>query len=141
MTVSIVTQTCVRPDRAEDFARWQGETSTVISTFPDFIEQRLTPPNPPLQVDWVINGLGPDYVLERSIDPLTQSLLKSGMIAADSLQLGLRTGEHGACIDRHGQVSERLFYLGPMLRADHWETTGAVELRQWAEDLAAHLRA
>ena len=54
MTVSIVTQTCVRPDRAEDFARWQGETSTVISTFADFIEQRLMPPNPPLQVDWVI---------------------------------------------------------------------------------------
>jgi len=54
MTVSIVTQTCVRPDRAEDFARWQGETSTVISTFPDFIEQRLMPPKPPLQVDWVI---------------------------------------------------------------------------------------
>lgn len=54
MTVSIVTQTCVRPDRAEDFARWQGETSTVISAFPDFIEQRLMPPNPPLQIDWVI---------------------------------------------------------------------------------------
>ena len=54
MTVSIVTQTCVRDDRAEDFARWQGETSIVISAFPDFIEQRLTPPNPPLQVDWVI---------------------------------------------------------------------------------------
>jgi uncharacterized NAD(P)/FAD-binding protein YdhS len=94
-----------------------------------------------LQVDWVINALGPDYVLERSIDPLTQSLLKSGMIVADSLQLGLRTGEHGACIDRQGQVSERLFYLGPMLRAEHWETTGAVELKQWAEDLAQHLRA
>jgi len=54
MTVSIVTQTCVRPDHAEDFARWQGETSIVISTFPDFIEQRLMPPNPPLQIDWVI---------------------------------------------------------------------------------------
>lgn len=54
MTVSIVTQTCVRPDRAEDFARWQGETSTVIAGFPGFIEQRLTPPHPPLQVDWVI---------------------------------------------------------------------------------------
>jgi uncharacterized NAD(P)/FAD-binding protein YdhS len=94
-----------------------------------------------LQVDWVINGLGPDYVLERSLDPLTQSLLKSGMIVADPLQLGLRSGEHGACIDRQGRLSERLFYLGPMLRADHWETTGAVELRQWAEDLAEHLRA
>jgi uncharacterized protein len=54
MTVSIVTQTCVRPERAEDFARWQGETSTVIARFPGFVEQRLTPPKPPLQVDWVI---------------------------------------------------------------------------------------
>lgn len=54
MTVSIITQTCVRPDRAEDFARWQGETSNLISGFPGFVEQRLMPPNPPLQVDWVI---------------------------------------------------------------------------------------
>jgi antibiotic biosynthesis monooxygenase (ABM) superfamily enzyme len=53
-SVSIVTQTCVRPESAEAFARWQGETSTVISGFPGFIEQRLMPPNPPLQVDWVI---------------------------------------------------------------------------------------
>lgn len=53
-SVSIVTQTCVRPERAEDFARWQGETSSFIANFPGFIEQRLTPPKPPLQVDWVI---------------------------------------------------------------------------------------
>lgn len=52
--VSIVTQTCVRPECAEAFARWQAETSTAISAFPGFIEQRLTPPQPPLQVDWVI---------------------------------------------------------------------------------------
>lgn len=54
MTVSIVTQTCVRPESAENFARWQGETSTAISALPGFIEQRLIPPRPPLQVDWVI---------------------------------------------------------------------------------------
>jgi uncharacterized protein len=53
-SVSIVTQTCVRPESADAFARWQGETSTVISSFPGFIEQRLMPPHPPLQVDWVI---------------------------------------------------------------------------------------
>ncbi len=53
-SVSIVTQTCVRPERNEDFARWQGETSGFIQHFPGFIEQRLLPPNPPLQVDWVI---------------------------------------------------------------------------------------
>jgi antibiotic biosynthesis monooxygenase (ABM) superfamily enzyme len=54
MTVSIVTQTSVRPERSEDFARWQGSTSNVVASFPGFIEQRLMPPNPPLQVDWVI---------------------------------------------------------------------------------------
>lgn len=53
-SVSIVTQTCVRPESTEAFARWQGETSAVISRFPGFIEQRLMPPYPPLQVDWVI---------------------------------------------------------------------------------------
>ena len=53
-SVTIVTQTCVRPECADAFARWQGETSAVISSFPGFIEQRLMPPNPPLQVDWVI---------------------------------------------------------------------------------------
>ena len=53
-SVSIVTQTCVRPERNEDFARWQGETSSFIQTYPGFIEQRLLPPDPPLQVDWVI---------------------------------------------------------------------------------------
>ena len=53
-SVSIVTQTCVRPDCNEDFARWQGETSSFIQHFPGFMEQRLLPPNPPLQVDWVI---------------------------------------------------------------------------------------
>ena len=53
-SVSIVTQTCVRSERNDDFARWQGETSGFIQHFPGFIEQRLLPPNPPLQVDWVI---------------------------------------------------------------------------------------
>jgi antibiotic biosynthesis monooxygenase (ABM) superfamily enzyme len=53
-SVSIVTQTCIKPESAEQFARWQGETSTVITNFPGFIEQRLMPPKPPLQVDWVI---------------------------------------------------------------------------------------
>ena len=53
-SVSIVTQTCVRPESAEAFARWQGETSTVIAAFAGFIEQQLIPPKPPLQVDWVI---------------------------------------------------------------------------------------
>ena len=53
-SVSIVTQTRVRAEHNEEFARWQGETSRFIQHFPGFLEQRLLPPNPPLQVDWGI---------------------------------------------------------------------------------------
>jgi antibiotic biosynthesis monooxygenase (ABM) superfamily enzyme len=36
--VTIVTQTRVRPESADAFARWQGETSKEIAGFPGFIE-------------------------------------------------------------------------------------------------------
>ena len=53
-TVTIVTQTRVRPESAEAFARWQEETSAAIAAFPGFIKQTVMPPSPPAQVDWVI---------------------------------------------------------------------------------------
>ena len=42
-------------------------------------------------------------------------------------------------IDADGRATTRLFYLGPMLRADHWEATAVGELRVRAEQLAATL--
>jgi uncharacterized protein len=52
--VSIVTQTRVRAEHNDEFARWQAETSKVVAAFPGFIEQTVMPPSPPHQVDWVI---------------------------------------------------------------------------------------
>jgi len=92
-----------------------------------------------LVVDAVINATGADYVLNRSRDPLVKALHSEGWISEDALSLGLRTTPHGACIAADGSVSERLYYLGPMLRASHWETTAATELRNHAEQLARHL--
>jgi uncharacterized NAD(P)/FAD-binding protein YdhS len=63
------------------------------------------------------------------------------MVSSDDLDLGLRTGPNGACVSADGAVSGDLFYLGPMLRADHWEATAAPELRSHAERLARHLAA
>ena len=53
-SVTIVTQTRVRPESADAFARWQDETSGVVAAFPGFIKQTVMPPSPPAQVDWVI---------------------------------------------------------------------------------------
>jgi len=92
-------------------------------------------------VNAVINATGPDYALKRVADPLFQSLLAGGWVSADGLDLGLRTGPKGACVSADGRLQERLFYVGPMLRADHWEATAATELRAHAEQLARHLAA
>ena len=78
-------------------------------------------------------------IVERSTDPLLSSLRAAGLVCADTLRLGLRTGPYGACVDPQGRTSDRLYYLGPMLRAEHWEATAATELRDHAEELAAHL--
>jgi uncharacterized NAD(P)/FAD-binding protein YdhS len=92
-----------------------------------------------LTVDMIVNATGPDYALERSADPLLASLRAAGLVCADPLNLGVRTARFGACVDARGRSSENLYYLGPMLRADHWEATAAAELRNHAEQLAAHL--
>jgi antibiotic biosynthesis monooxygenase (ABM) superfamily enzyme len=39
---------------AEEFRRWLSEVSAAAAEFPGFITQSVLPPNPPLQVDWVI---------------------------------------------------------------------------------------
>jgi uncharacterized NAD(P)/FAD-binding protein YdhS len=90
-------------------------------------------------VNAVINATGPDYVLQRSKDPLMRSLRAEGLVAEDPLNLGVRTARFGACVSAEGAASPHLFYLGPMLRADHWEATAAPELRGHAERLSRHL--
>jgi uncharacterized NAD(P)/FAD-binding protein YdhS len=92
-----------------------------------------------LWVDRVVNCTGADYSLTRSRDPLTRSLLENGLVASDALGLGLRTSTYGAVIDSRNRVTQNLYYIGPMLRADHWECTAAQELRVHAERLARHL--
>jgi len=92
-------------------------------------------------VDRVVNCTGPDYNIRRSEDPLMRSLMSQGLAVADPLNLGIRTGAYGALINAQGQAARNLFYVGPMLRADHWEATAAQELRGYAERLASYLSA
>jgi uncharacterized NAD(P)/FAD-binding protein YdhS len=94
-----------------------------------------------LTVDAIVNATGPDYVLARSREPLLRSLRAQGLIAHDDLHLGIRTDPSGACLSAHGERTEDLYYLGPMLRADYWEATAVAELRGHAERLAQHLAA
>ena len=90
-------------------------------------------------VDRVVNCTGPGYDVRRSAERLVRSLLAQGIAAADPLGLGIATGEFGALIDAGGRLAPNLYYVGPMLRPGHWETTAVAELRVHAERLACHL--
>jgi uncharacterized NAD(P)/FAD-binding protein YdhS len=90
-------------------------------------------------VDRVVNCTGPDYDLTRTQDPLLRSLVRDGLAVPDGHGLGLRTGRQGAVIDAEGWPATNLHYVGPMLRADHWEATAAAELAAHAQRLADHL--
>jgi uncharacterized NAD(P)/FAD-binding protein YdhS len=90
-------------------------------------------------VNGIHNCSGPDYDLSRSAEPLWRSLLKSGLTTLDELHLGLRTGPRGELLGRNGLATHGLYYVGPMLRASHWEATAVAELRGHAERLADEL--
>jgi uncharacterized NAD(P)/FAD-binding protein YdhS len=94
-----------------------------------------------LLVDRVVNCTGADYDPNRARDTLMRSLLAKGLVTVDALGLGLRTGNNGALLDSRNRIVSNLYYIGPMLRADHWECTAAQELRGHAERLAHHLAA
>ena len=90
-------------------------------------------------VHHAINCTGPDYDLARTRDRLWRNLIDTGLGVRDRLGLGVKTGTNGALFDADGWPGPHLYYLGPMLRADHWEATAAAELRVHAEQLAVAL--
>jgi uncharacterized NAD(P)/FAD-binding protein YdhS len=86
----------------------------------------------------VVPCTGSQSDVTRSDDRLWSSLLGLGLVVPDELRLGIRTAG-GALLNRAGRPSDRLFYVGPLLRADHWEATAVAELRMHAEALARRL--
>ena len=92
-----------------------------------------------LSVDRIINSTGPDFDVRRLRDPLWSALLRRELAAPDAFGCGVRTGDRGALLDASAKAVGELYYLGPLLRAQHWETTAVAELREHARSLAAHL--
>ncbi|WP_433694910.1 FAD/NAD(P)-binding protein [Paraburkholderia phenoliruptrix] len=92
-----------------------------------------------LSVSAVINCTGPNYDLATVAAPLVQQLLRAGRIRPDPLRLGLDVDDQYRLIDAQGRAADNLFYVGPMLRARHWEAVAVPELRQHASALANKL--
>ena len=94
-----------------------------------------------LVVSRVINCTGPDYDVRSTDNRLLHSLIAKGLAAPDPLGLGLQTDEFGALRGASGQTVPDLYYVGPLLCANHWDAVESEELRAHAEHLARHLTA
>jgi uncharacterized NAD(P)/FAD-binding protein YdhS len=125
--------------------RLQVHAGRIVSLAPDGDQVRVTwrprglTEQSALHVDRVINCTGPNYRLESSRDPLIRELLSGGLIRPDAVGAGLRTVGTGGVLNLFGRATRGLYYIGPMLRADHWEATAVPELRAHAESLGRQL--
>ena len=92
-------------------------------------------------VDAVVNVTGPDGSPVRSHCPLVQSLVEQGLCEPDGLGLGWGTDPEGRLFDTSGDASPVLYYVGPFLRAGHWEAIAVPELRAHAARSTAAIAA
>jgi uncharacterized NAD(P)/FAD-binding protein YdhS len=88
-----------------------------------------------LQVDQVILCTGPLADPTRNPSRLVRGLVQDGWLTADPTGCGLRVDTRGRPIDATGVAIDRVFYLGPWLRARDWEVTAVNELRRAATAL------
>jgi uncharacterized NAD(P)/FAD-binding protein YdhS len=87
----------------------------------------------------LINSSGIEYDWRRVARPLPRQLLARGLIQPGPLALGIAADGAGAVLDAQGQVSPRLFAMGPPLRGMWWESTAVTDVAIQAKALAARL--
>ncbi|NWB90108.1 FAD/NAD(P)-binding protein [Pseudomonas agarici] len=87
----------------------------------------------------LINSTGIEYDWRRVDRPLPQRLLARGLIRPGPLALGIAADPGGAVMNVEGDISMRLFAMGPPLRGLWWESTAVTDVASQAQSLAARL--
>ena len=90
-------------------------------------------------VQRVFNCTGPSSRLSQDRSGLFPSLAVDGRLLPCPLGLGLQVDADYHLLDAAGRPQRGLRYVGPLLRAQHWEATAVPELRQHALHLARAL--
>jgi uncharacterized NAD(P)/FAD-binding protein YdhS len=92
-----------------------------------------------VESDVVVQATGLDTAVAFARSPLLSTLLKSGLVVADPLQLGLLAQADGRLISAEGHIHHGLYAIGSLLRGNLWECTAMPEIRQAANHLATLL--
>jgi uncharacterized NAD(P)/FAD-binding protein YdhS len=89
--------------------------------------------------DLVINATGFQTKFSATSSVLLRNLLRSGSVAPDDMDRGVRVDADHTVIDRDGRRSDILLALGPLLLGTLWETIAVPELRGQARRVAETL--
>lgn len=92
-----------------------------------------------LNVNRVINCMGPQRGYETTHESLMRALLEQGLGRPDALDLGLDVAANGAVIDRNGKAVQRLFAVGPMTQGTFWEIIAVPDIRNQCAEVAAEV--
>lgn len=92
-----------------------------------------------LNVNRVINCMGPQRGYETTFEPLMRALIDQGLARTDPLDLGLDVDAAGAVIERSGKPAKRLFAVGPMTQGTFWEIVAVPDIRNQCAAVAAQV--
>ena len=92
-------------------------------------------------VDRIINCTGPSNDYYQTDNTLFRQLLQEGFMKQDDLKLGIVTGVRGEIIQRNGVILHNAFAVGPVRKAEEWESTAMREIRTQAENVAISIAA
>jgi uncharacterized NAD(P)/FAD-binding protein YdhS len=111
-----------------------ADDAVEVTVRPRRDDQRTT-----YRVARIINCSGPGCDYDRIKDPLVRRLLAAGHIRPDTLRLGLDVTPQCALRNARGEISRRLYAIGPVTKAVFWEMTSVPDLRRQCESLAAQI--
>ena len=89
-----------------------------------------------INVNYVINCIGPSGDYTKCSNGLITSLLTKGWMKQDELKLGITTGANGEIIMADGNPLPNTYAIGPLRKATEWESTAIREIKMQAEQLA-----
>jgi uncharacterized NAD(P)/FAD-binding protein YdhS/quercetin dioxygenase-like cupin family protein len=89
--------------------------------------------------DAVVRCIGPVLHVAEGETPLLRSLLDGGLGRLTSHGLGIECTADGRIVDTHGHPSARIWGIGAVRRASHWETTAVPDIAAHARNLARQL--
>jgi uncharacterized NAD(P)/FAD-binding protein YdhS len=124
LTVLAAKLCAIETDEAGALVRYRRRGTHVVET---------------MAVDKIVDCRAVGATPFKVANPALRSLLERGLARLDPLHIGLDVAADCALVDRFGEVSGRLFAVGPLTRAAFWEIVAVPDIRNQCTALANRL--